>query len=175
MQYLKEKPDGAGGGGCAVPAWPRLEDGRRRMHASAQAASVEAYNYYSQALTRSRGRRLEGLIHVGMGNVLYFQDRYSAAMRELTAGYEKLERDSDKAWGLPHRAVQPADGALGGGGPGFLGGAAAVPEHRAGAAAARAPGGDGVLGAGGDVRHARGCRCGGGRSEAAGNHGPAVP
>jgi tetratricopeptide (TPR) repeat protein len=98
--YLKENPTGPAAADALYLHGRALEGRAAQDAASAPAASVEAYNYYSQALTQKPRPALEGLIHVGMGNVLYFQDRYSAAVGELTAGYDKLERDSDKAWAL---------------------------------------------------------------------------
>jgi tetratricopeptide (TPR) repeat protein len=98
--YLKENPTGPAAADALYLHGRALEARAQQDAASAQTASVEAYNYYSAALTQKPRPALEGLIHVGMGNVLYFQDRYSAAVGELSAGYEKLERDTDKAWAL---------------------------------------------------------------------------
>jgi tetratricopeptide (TPR) repeat protein len=98
--YLKENPNGPAAADALYLHGRALEAAAQQDAGAAQRDSAEAYNYYSQALTQKPRPALEGLIHVGMGNVLYFQDRYSAAVGELTAGFAKLERDSDKAWAM---------------------------------------------------------------------------
>ncbi len=98
--YLKENPTGPAAADALYLHGRALEAAAQQDAGGAQRDSIEAYNYYSQALTQKPRPGLEGLIHVGMGNVLYFQDRYSAAVGELTAGYAKLERDTDKAWAM---------------------------------------------------------------------------
>jgi tetratricopeptide (TPR) repeat protein len=98
--YLKEQPNGPAAADAYYLRGRALEERATRDVSGAQRDSAEAYNCYSQALTQKPRPALEGLIHIGMGNVLYFQDRYSAALTELAAGYEKAERDTDKAWAL---------------------------------------------------------------------------
>jgi len=98
--YLKESPSGPAAADALYLHGRALEEKAQRDVSTSQRDSAEAYNYYSQALTLKPRPALEGLIHVGMGNVLYFQDRYSAAIIELTSGLEKLDRDFDKAWTL---------------------------------------------------------------------------
>jgi tetratricopeptide (TPR) repeat protein len=98
--YLQEQPNGAAAAEALYLHGRALEEKARRDPAAPQQDWAEAYNTYSQALTKNPRPGLEGLIRVGMGNVLYFQDRYAAAINELGAGYEKLERDEDKAWAL---------------------------------------------------------------------------
>jgi tetratricopeptide (TPR) repeat protein len=99
-QYLQEQPNGPAAADALYLRGRALEEKAQRDPAGPQADSVEAYNDYSQALTKNPRPPLEGLIRAGMGNVLYFQDRYAAAINELASGYEKLERDDDKAWAL---------------------------------------------------------------------------
>jgi len=98
--YLKQQPNGPAAADAYYLHGRALEDRAQRNLATAQQDSAAAYNDYSQALTQKPRPALEGLIHVGMGNILYFQDRYSAALGELSAGYAKVERDTDKAWAL---------------------------------------------------------------------------
>jgi tetratricopeptide (TPR) repeat protein len=98
--YLQEQPNGAAAADALYLRGRALEEKAQRDPAGPQNDWVEAYNYYSQALTKNPRPALEGLIRAGMGNVLYFQDRYAAAINELAAGYEKLERNDDKAWAL---------------------------------------------------------------------------
>jgi tetratricopeptide (TPR) repeat protein len=98
--YLKESPTGPAAADALYLHGRALEEKSRRDPASPQKDWADAYNYYTQALNQKPRPALEGLIHVGMGNILYFQDRYGAASSELSAGYEKLERDTDKAWAL---------------------------------------------------------------------------
>src|SRR5258706_3299735 len=98
--YLKANPTGPAAADALSLQGRALEGQAQQDVAAAPKDSAEAYNYYSQALTQNPRPALEGLIHAQMGNVLYFQDRYSAALDELSAGYEKLERDADKAWAL---------------------------------------------------------------------------
>jgi tetratricopeptide (TPR) repeat protein len=98
--YLQASPTGPAAADAYYLQGRALEAKSQRDPASPQKDCADAYNAYSQALAQKPRLGLEGLIHVGMGNILYFQDRYAAAVGELTAGYEKLERDNDKAWAL---------------------------------------------------------------------------
>ena len=98
--YLKENPTGPAAADALYLHGRALEAKSQRDPASPQRDWADAYSYYTQALAQKPRPALEGLIHVGMGNILYFQDRYGAASSELAAGYEKLERDTDKAWAL---------------------------------------------------------------------------
>jgi tetratricopeptide (TPR) repeat protein len=98
--YLKEQPTGSAAADALYLRGRALEEKGQRDASSPQKDFVDAYNYYAQALAHNPRAALAGLIHVGMGNVLYFQDRYSAAINELTSGIEQLERDADKAWTL---------------------------------------------------------------------------
>jgi tetratricopeptide (TPR) repeat protein len=99
-EYLKENPTGPAAADALYLRGRALEAKSQRDPASPQRDSTDAYNCYTQALSQNPRPALEGLIHVGMGNILYFQDRYGAAASELSLGYEKLERDTDKAWAL---------------------------------------------------------------------------
>ena len=98
--YLQENPKGQAAADALYLRGRALEEKAQRDAASPQKDWAEAYNNYSQALDLKPRAGLEGSIHAQMGNILYFQDRYPAAVTELSAGYEKLERDSDKAWAL---------------------------------------------------------------------------
>jgi TolA-binding protein len=98
--YLKEQPTGPAAADALYLRGRALEEKGQRDASSPQKDFADAYNYYSQALAQRPRPGLAALIHVGMGNVLYFQDRYSAAIHELTNGLEQLERDPDKAWAL---------------------------------------------------------------------------
>ncbi|HEY7119183.1 MAG TPA: SPOR domain-containing protein [Tepidisphaeraceae bacterium] len=98
--YLKENPTGPAAADALYLRGRALEEKGQRDAASPQKDFADAYDVYNQALSQKPRPGLEGLIHVGMGNVLYFQDRYSAAINELATGLDKLERDSDKAWTL---------------------------------------------------------------------------
>lgn len=98
--YLKENPSGPAAADALYLRGRALEAKSQRDPASPQRDWTDAYNFYTQALSQKPRPALEGLIHVGMGNILYFQDRYGAASSELAAGYDKLERDTDKAWAL---------------------------------------------------------------------------
>jgi tetratricopeptide (TPR) repeat protein len=98
--YLKEQPTGSAAADALYLRGRALEEKGQRDASSPQKDFADAYNYYAQALAQKPRPSLAGLIHVGMGNVLYFQDRYSAAINELTSGIEQLERDADKAWTL---------------------------------------------------------------------------
>jgi tetratricopeptide (TPR) repeat protein len=98
--YLKEQPTGSAAADALYLRGRALEEKGQRDASSPQKDFADAYNYYSQALAQKPRPGLAGLIHVGMGNVLYFQDRYSAAINELTSGIEQLERDADKAYAL---------------------------------------------------------------------------
>jgi tetratricopeptide (TPR) repeat protein len=98
--YLKADPSGPAAADALYLRGRALEAKSQRDPSSPQRDWVDAYNCYSQALGQKPRPALEGLIHVGMGNILYFQDRYGAAASELASGYDKLERDGDKAWAL---------------------------------------------------------------------------
>jgi outer membrane protein assembly factor BamD (BamD/ComL family) len=99
-EYLQANPNGPAAADALYLHGRALEAQAAHDVSNAARDSADAYNYYSQALTQKPRPALEGLIHVGMGNILYFQDRYAAALTEFTTGYEKLERDNDKAWTL---------------------------------------------------------------------------
>ena len=98
--YLAAQPTGPAAADALYLRGRALEEKGQKDAASPQKDFADAYNYYSQALAQKPRPGLAALIHVGMGNVLYFQDRYSAAIHELTNGLERLERDPDKAWAL---------------------------------------------------------------------------
>jgi len=98
--YLKEQPTGSAAADALYLRGRALEEKGQRDASSPQKDFSDAYNYYSQALAHNPRPALAGLIHVGMGNVLYFQDRFSAAINELSSGIEQLERDTDKAYAL---------------------------------------------------------------------------
>jgi tetratricopeptide (TPR) repeat protein len=98
--YLKSNPTGPAAADAYYLQGRAFEAKSQRYPASPQRDWSEAYNCYTQALNQKPRPALEGLIHVAMGNILYFQERYGAASSELANGYEKLERDTDKAWTL---------------------------------------------------------------------------
>jgi tetratricopeptide (TPR) repeat protein len=98
--YLTDDPSGDAAADALYIKGRALEEKAQRDASSPQQDFASAYALYAQALQKSPRPALEGLIRTGMGNVLYFQDRYAAAINELLAGYEKLERDDNKAWAL---------------------------------------------------------------------------
>src|SRR4051794_26293343 len=98
--YLKEQPEGPAAADALYLHGRALEEKAQRDAAGAQRGLGGGDKYYSPARTKNPRPQLEALIHVGMGNVLYFQDRYAAAINELASGYAKLERAEDKAWAL---------------------------------------------------------------------------
>jgi tetratricopeptide (TPR) repeat protein len=98
--YLTAEPKGSAAADALYLRGRALEEKAQRDPASPQKDWSDAYNHYGQALELKPRPALEALLHVGMGNVLYFQDRYAAAISELSAAYEKLERPADKAWAL---------------------------------------------------------------------------
>jgi tetratricopeptide (TPR) repeat protein len=98
--YIEKEPKGTALADAFYLRGRALEEKAGHDPSAPQKDAVDAYNAYAEALNHKPGPGLEGLIHTGMGNVLYFQERYSAAANELTAGYDKLERDTDKAWAL---------------------------------------------------------------------------
>jgi tetratricopeptide (TPR) repeat protein len=98
--YLQAEPNGAAAADALYLRGRALEEKAQHDPSDPRKDFADAYGYYSQALTRSPRPALEGLIRVGMGNVLYFQERYAAAINELAAGAEKAERDTDKAWAI---------------------------------------------------------------------------
>jgi tetratricopeptide (TPR) repeat protein len=97
-EYLQANPNGPAAADALYLRGRALEARAQHDVNTAGKDWADAYNYYSQALAQKPRPGLEGLIHVGMGNILYFQDRYAAALSEFSSGYEKLERDNDKAW-----------------------------------------------------------------------------
>jgi tetratricopeptide (TPR) repeat protein len=99
-EYLAQEPNGDAAADALYIKGRALEEKAQRDASSPQQDFAQAYALYGQALAKSPRPALEGLIRTGMGNVLYFQDRYAAAVNELSAGYEKLERDDNKAWAL---------------------------------------------------------------------------
>lgn len=98
--YLAEQPTGPDAADALYLKGRAFEERGQRSAATGATDFSTAYSLYSQALARSPRPALEGLIRTGMGNVLYFQERYAAAINELSAGHEKLEKDWDKAWAL---------------------------------------------------------------------------
>jgi TolA-binding protein len=99
-EYVAKQPAGSALADALYLRGRALEEKAQRDAASPQKDVADAYNAYTEALAANPRPELEGLIHIGMGNVLYFQDRYAAAINELTSGYEKATRESDKAWAL---------------------------------------------------------------------------
>ena len=98
--YLAEQPAGPAAADALYLRGRALEEKGQRDPASPQKDFADAAAYYNQALSKSPGPALEGLIRAGLGNTLYFQDRYANAASELGAAVEKLQRDNDKAWAL---------------------------------------------------------------------------
>src|SRR4051794_5927809 len=99
-QYLMENPNGPAAADALYLRGRAMEEKGQRDPASPAADFADAYNYYSQAASRNPRPALEGLIHAGLGNVLYFQDRYTQSMMELTTSYDRLEKPEDKAWAM---------------------------------------------------------------------------
>jgi tetratricopeptide (TPR) repeat protein len=99
-EYLARNPSGPDAAHALYLKGRALEEKGQRDPASPQKDFADAFAWYTQALTRNPPPALEGLIHAGLGNVLYFQDRYAAAAQELAAAHPTLERDNDKAWAL---------------------------------------------------------------------------
>jgi tetratricopeptide (TPR) repeat protein len=97
-EYLQAEPNGADSADALYLRGRALEEKAQREPATAQKDWADAYTFYDTALSKRPRPGLAGLIHAGMGNVLYFQDRYAAALVELANGYNHLERDNDKAW-----------------------------------------------------------------------------
>jgi tetratricopeptide (TPR) repeat protein len=98
--YIQKEPTGTSLADAYYLRGRALEEKAGHDPSAPQKDAADAYSAYAEALNHKPAPALEGLIHTGMGNVLYFQERYSAAANELTAGYDKLERDTDKAWAL---------------------------------------------------------------------------
>lgn len=99
-QYLQENPTGPDAADALYLRGRAMEAKGQRDPASPAKDFADAHNYYTQAAAQNPRPALEGLIHAGMGNVLYFQDRYGQAINELTTAYDKLEKPDDKAWAL---------------------------------------------------------------------------
>jgi tetratricopeptide (TPR) repeat protein len=57
-----------------------------------------AASYYSQALTMSPARSLEGYIHASLGNVYYWRDNYSAALQQLSVAYDLVDSPDLKSF-----------------------------------------------------------------------------
>ncbi len=98
--YLTAQPNGKGTAEALYLRGRAFEEKSRQDSPSPEQDLTQANIAYTQAMGRSPKPGLEGLIHTGIGNVLYFQNRFAPAINELTAGFEKLERDNDKAWAL---------------------------------------------------------------------------
>jgi len=96
--YLAEKPTGPGAGEALYLRGRAFEEKSQRDITSPERDLAQAHAAYQQALAQSPRPAVEGLIHAGIGNVLYFQNRYAPAVTELTAALPKLEREDDKAW-----------------------------------------------------------------------------
>jgi tetratricopeptide (TPR) repeat protein len=98
--YLAEQPTGPAAADALYLRGRALEEKGQRDPASPQKDFADASAYYTQALAKSPSPALEGLIRAGLGNTLYFQERYANAATELAAAFQKLQRDNDKAWAL---------------------------------------------------------------------------
>lgn len=98
--YLAEQPTGPGAAEALYLRGRAVEEKSQQDARSPESDLAQAQAAYTQALTQSPRLGVEGLIRAGLGNVLYFQNRFAPAITELAAGYEKLERDFDKAWAL---------------------------------------------------------------------------
>lgn len=103
--YLATEPEGPEAADALYLRGRALEQKAQADATSPQRDFAEAYGFYQQALGRSPRPALEGLIRAGMGNVLYFQDRYAQAVEQLTASAEKLQHGDDRAWVLYRAGV----------------------------------------------------------------------
>jgi TolA-binding protein len=99
-QYLQENPSGPDAADALYLRGRAMETKGQRDPASPAKDFADAHNYYTQAAAQNPRPALEGLIHAGIGNVLYFQERYGQAIGELSTAYDKLEKPDDKAWAL---------------------------------------------------------------------------
>ena len=113
-EYLAKNPSGPDAAHALYLRGRALEEKGQRDPASPQKDFADAFAYYTQAMTRNPPPALEGLIHAGLGNTLYFQEKYTHAAQELAAAHQTLERDNDKAWalyriGLCHQRVSQWD------------------------------------------------------------------
>jgi tetratricopeptide (TPR) repeat protein len=98
--YLAAQPSAPDAAHALYLRGRALEEKAQRDPASPQKDLADAFAFYTQAMTKNPRPALEGLIHAGLGNTLYFQDRYAHAANELAAATQTLERDNDKAWAL---------------------------------------------------------------------------
>jgi len=98
--YLTEKPKGPGAAEALYLRGRAFEEKSQQDLTSPASDLTQAQAAYTQALSQGPRPGVEGLIHAGLGNVLYFQNRFPAAVTELLAALDKLERDSDKAWAM---------------------------------------------------------------------------
>jgi tetratricopeptide (TPR) repeat protein len=80
--------------GRALESRPKFDDASRARDLS------EARKAYSDGLTYSPSKALEGRLHTQLGNIAYLQDDYAAALVQWTQAYAQLDRPEWKRWVL---------------------------------------------------------------------------
>ena len=98
--YLSAEPNGPGAAEALYLRGRAYEEKSQQDLTSPEQDVARAQTAYTQALALKPRPGVEGLIRTGLGNVLYFQNKFPQAITELSAGYDKLERNGDKAWAL---------------------------------------------------------------------------
>jgi outer membrane protein assembly factor BamD (BamD/ComL family) len=102
-EFLAKTPHGAGSPEALYLKGRALE-GKNAVGVvsvdEARANLQEARAAYIEALEQSPHEPLQSYLRASLGNVAYFQDDYPAAIAQLKAAYDKLDRDDLKAWAL---------------------------------------------------------------------------
>lgn len=98
--FLSAHPTGPGTAEAHYLRGRAIEQRMKANPGAARADLQSARDAYIQALGKSPSPRLEPLIHSSLANVAYFQDDYTAALKEWGLAYDKLTSDEDKAWVL---------------------------------------------------------------------------
>lgn len=98
--FLSQHPTGPG---SAEALYLRGRAFEQRVAANPNEARnnlQSARNAYIEALAQKPSPKLESFIHTSLGNVAYFQDDYSAALKEWSGVLDKLQDTEVKSWVL---------------------------------------------------------------------------
>jgi tetratricopeptide (TPR) repeat protein len=98
--YLAKNPSGAGTAEALYLRGRGLEQRVKANPDEARSNLQSARNAYIEALGHSPSPQVETYIRTSLGNVAYFQDDYTTALKEWTAVYDKLSDPQIKSWVL---------------------------------------------------------------------------
>jgi tetratricopeptide (TPR) repeat protein len=99
-QQLTESPTGAGAASALYLKGRALESKTAPSQPESRANLQQARDCYQQALQQQPDRKLEALIHAGIGNTSYWLDDYATAVSEWSAAYPNFDDPAIKSFML---------------------------------------------------------------------------